>query len=191
MLEELDQQVFLFINSQNSEFWDHVMYAISTKLIWVPLYIAILIALGRKYKKKILVILLFIILAVALSDQISVFLKNSFQRLRPCHVEELQGTVHLVNGYCGGKYGFVSSHAANSFNIALLSLLLMKRRWFSVSMVIWAAVVGYSRIYLGAHYPADVICGSLLGVLTGWAIYRLYVLTDNEIFKRKHEMPQP
>ena len=191
MLEELDQQLFYFINSRNSEFWDFVMYSISRVLVWVPLYIAIFIALGRKYGKKVFFILLFVVLTIALADQTSVFIKNSFQRLRPCHAEELQGMVHLVKGHCGGRFGFVSSHAANSFSIALLSLLLIKRRWFSISILIWAAVVGYSRIYLGVHYPGDVICGSLLGASIGWLIYRLYLITDNKFLKKRYEMPQP
>ncbi len=191
MLEELDQQLFYFINSRNSEFWDFVMYSISRVLVWVPLYIAIFIALGRKYGRKTFFILLFVVLTVALADQTSVFIKNSFQRLRPCHAEELQGMVHLVKGHCGGRFGFVSSHAANSFSIALLSLLLIKRRWFSISILIWAAVVGYSRIYLGVHYPGDVICGSLLGASIGWLIYRLYLITDNKFLSKRYEMPQP
>ncbi|MFO7620198.1 MAG: phosphatase PAP2 family protein [Bacteroidales bacterium] len=191
MLEELDQQLFNFINSRNSEFWDFVMYSISRVLVWVPLYIAIFIALGQKYGRKTFFILLFVVLTVALADQTSVFIKNSFQRLRPCHAEELQGMVHLVKGHCGGRFGFVSSHAANSFSIALLSLLLIKRRWFSISILIWAAVVGYSRIYLGVHYPGDVICGSLLGASIGWLIYRLYLITDNKFLSKRYEMPQP
>lgn len=191
MLEELDQQLFNFINSRNSEFWDFVMYSVSRVLVWVPLYIAIFIALGRKYGRKTFFILLFVLLTVALADQTSVFIKNSFQRLRPCHAEELQGMVHLVKGHCGGRFGFVSSHAANSFSIALLSLLLIKRRWFSISILIWAAVVGYSRIYLGVHYPGDVICGSLLGASIGWLIYRLYLITDNKFLSKRYEMPQP
>jgi len=191
VLEELDQQLFYFINSRNSEFWDFVMYSISRVLVWVPLYIAIFIALGRKYGRKTFFILLFVVLTVALADQTSVFIKNSFQRLRPCHAEELQGMVHLVKGHCGGRFGFVSSHAANSFSIALLSLLLIKRRWFSISILIWAAVVGYSRIYLGVHYPGDVICGSLLGASIGWLIYRLYLITDNKFLSKRYEMPQP
>ena len=125
MLESLDQQLFLFLNSFNSPFWDQVMYAISGKLIWVPLYLAILIYLGIKYKRKFIIILLFIILAATLADQISVQLfKNLFQRLRPCHEPSLEGLVHLVNGECGGMYGFVSSHATNSFNVALLVCFL-------------------------------------------------------------------
>ena len=185
MIEHLDQQLFLFLNSLNSPFCDKVMHAISGRIIWVPLYLAILIYLGIKYKRKFLIILLFIIIAAALADQLSVHFKNIFQRLRPCHEPSLEGLVHIVNGECGGIFSFVSSHATNSFNVALLSLLFIKKRWFSISIIIWASVVGYSRIYLGVHYPGDVICGSLLGALIGWSIYRLYVLTDNRILKHR------
>jgi len=185
MLEHLDQQLFLFLNSHNSPFWDYVMYAISGKLIWVPLYLAILIAIGKKYKRKFLVMILFITIAAVLADQFSVLFKNLFERLRPCHEPELQGIVHLVKGECGGLYGFVSSHASNSFNVALLSLLFVKKRWFTLCIIFWAAIVGYSRIYLGVHYPGDVICGSLLGSLIGWGIYSLYKLTDNKILQHK------
>jgi len=184
MLEQLDRQLFLFLNSLNSPFWDHVMHAISGRLIWAPLYLAILIYLGVKHKRKFIVILLFIILAVTLSDQMSVQLfKNLVQRLRPCHEPSLAGLVHLVNGECGGTFGFVSSHATNSFNVALISLLFIRKRWFMVSMILWASVVGYSRIYLGVHYPGDVICGSILGAVIGWVMYRLYVLIDNKILQ--------
>ncbi len=185
MMEHLDQQLFLFLNGAHSPFWDQVMHAISGKLIWVPLYLAILITMGIKYKRKFLVIVLFIIIAATLSDQMSVMIKNLVQRLRPCHDPALQGLVHLFNGECGGLYSFVSSHATNSFDVALLSLLFIKRKWFSVSIVIWALVVGYSRIYLGVHYPGDVICGSILGALIGWGIYSLYVITDNRILMNK------
>ncbi len=186
MLEQLDQQLFLFLNSLNNPFWDKIMFAISGKIIWAPLYLVILIWLGFRYKKRFPVIVLFIILAVIIADQASVHLfKNLFLRLRPCHEPALQGMVHLVNNYCGGLYGFVSSHAANSFNIALLSLMLIKRKWFSISIIFWAAVVGYSRIYLGVHYPGDVICGSMFGALVGWGMYKLYELTDKKFLSTK------
>jgi undecaprenyl-diphosphatase len=183
MIELLDQKLFIFLNSLNSPFWDQVMHAISGRIIWVPLYLSILIFLGVKYKRKFLIILLFIILAAALSDQVSVLIKNLVHRLRPCYEPSLQGLVHTFNGECGGLYSFVSSHATNSFNVALLSLLFIRKRWFSVSIVIWAIVVGYSRIYLGVHYPGDVFCGSILGALVGWAVYSLYVLTDRKILQ--------
>jgi len=184
MLESLDHKLFLFLNSLNSPFWDNIMYAISGKIIWIPLYTAILIFLAIKYKKKFLVILLFIILAVTLADQSSVHLfKNLFHRFRPCHEPSLEGLVHLVKGECGGLYSFVSSHAANSFNIALLSLMLIKKKWYTITIILWASIIGYSRIYLGVHYPGDVIFGSLLGALTGWGIYKLYEVTDNKLLK--------
>jgi undecaprenyl-diphosphatase len=185
MLERFDQQLFLFINSSNSPFFDQVMHAISGKLIWVPLYLTILIFLGVRYRRKFLVILIFIILAATLSDQSSVLIKNIVLRLRPCHQPSLEGIVHLVNGECGGLYGFVSSHATNSFDVALLSLLFIKKRWYTISIILWACVIGYSRIYLGVHYPGDVICGSILGAFIGWSMYQLYILTDKTILINK------
>jgi len=185
MLERFDQQLFLFINSSNSPFFDHLMYAISGRLIWVPLYLAILIYLGIKYKRKFLIILIFIILAATLADQSSVIVKNIFHRLRPCHEPSIIGIVHLVNGECGGVYGFVSSHATNCFDVALLSLLFIKKRWYTISIIFWAGIIGYSRIYLGVHYPGDVICGSFLGAFIGWSMYNLYILTDNIILMDK------
>jgi len=185
MLEHIDQQVFLYLNSLNSPFWDKVMYIISGQITWVPLYLALLIVLGIKFKRKFVVMLIFIIVAVSLTDQLSVLIKNSVDRLRPCHEPSLAGLVHLVKGECGGKYGFVSSHAANSFNVALLSLMFIKKRWFTISIIIWAAIVGYSRVYLGVHYPGDMICGSFLGALIGWSMYRFYDLTNKKILQHK------
>ena len=186
MLQHLDQQLFLFLNSLHSPFWDTVMHAISGRVIWAPLYLAILLYLGFRYKRKFLIIIPFIILAVTLADQISVQLfKNVFQRLRPCHEPSLAGIVHLVNGECGGLYGFVSSHASNSFNVALLSIMFIKRRWYTISIILWASVIGYSRIYLGVHYPGDVVCGAVVGAFVGWGVFKLYELTDKKILIKK------
>ena len=184
MLEQLDQQLFLFFNSANSPFWDKVMFFLSMKVVWAPLYLVILIYLGKKYKRKFRIIILFVILAVALTDQTALIIKYSFDRLRPCHEPSLQGLVHMVKGECGGKFGFVSSHAANSFNVALLSLMFIKKRWYSVSIIFWAAIVSYSRIYLGVHYPGDVLFGAILGALIGWSVYMMYRRTDNRVLSK-------
>ena len=184
MLEQLDQQLFLFFNSANSPFWDKVMFILSMKVVWIPLYLVILIYLGKKYKRKFRIIILFVILAVALTDQTALIIKYSFDRLRPCHEPSLQGLVHMVKGECGGKFGFVSSHAANSFNVALLSLMFIKKRWYSVSIIFWAAIVSYSRIYLGVHYPGDVLFGAILGALIGWSVYMMYRRTDNRVLSK-------
>lgn len=185
MLEKFDQQFFLVLNSFHSPFWDQVMFAVSGIYIWIPLYLSILIYLGFKYKRKFFIILLFLIIAVTLADQFSVIIKNLFQRLRPCHEPALDGLVHTVNNSCGGLYSFVSSHATNSFNVALVSLSLVKKKWFTIFIVIWALIVGYSRIYLGVHYPGDFICGSILGGLIGFGIYKLYELTDDVLYQSR------
>jgi undecaprenyl-diphosphatase len=94
-----------------------------------------------------------------------------------------------VDGKCGGLYGFVSSHATNSFNVALLSLLFIRKRWYTISILTWASVIGYSRIYLGVHYPGDVICGALLGAFIGWGVYMLYELIDRKIKMKNPPTP--
>jgi undecaprenyl-diphosphatase len=91
-----------------------------------------------------------------------------------------------VKGECGGAYGFVSSHAANSFNVALISLMFINVKWYSVSIIIWAALISYSRIYLGVHYPGDVLFGALLGSLIGWSMHRFYKAFDKKVLKSEY-----
>ena len=154
MIGKLDQELFLFLNSINSPFWDNIMYAISGRTIWVPLYLAILYVLGSKLKRKMFILIPVIIVAVTLCDQISVHLfKEVFQRLRPCHEPALEGLVHLFRGQCGGQYGFVSSHATNSFNVALLSLLFIRKRWFTISILVLGNISGVQQNIPGGTLP--------------------------------------
>lgn len=190
-LEHLDQQLFLFLNSLNSSFFDPVMYALSGKLIWVPLYIVILVWMARSLndRKKFYLLLIFIALSVLITDQGSVLIKNLVRRPRPCHEPLLEGLVHIVNGKCGGMFGFVSSHAANAFNVALVGLLVIKRKGFTVFIIVWAIVIGYTRIYLGVHYPGDVLAGSVYGAIVGWGVIELYKYTLIRIEVRNNNIP--
>ena len=181
-LLDFDTRIFLFLNGLNSDSMDSVMWWVSGKTTWWPFYLLLLTFLGWKKGWQLAPMILFIMLVVLLTDQSSVHLfKNVFQRLRPCHEPSLEGMVHLVNNKCGGKYGFVSSHAANTFGVASLLFLWVRERWFTGLMISWALLVGYSRIYLGVHYPGDVLFGSLLGVACGWLTLVLFKLSLSKL----------
>lgn len=176
-LSKLDQEIFLWFNSHHTPFMDNVMVFISGKLEWIPLYALLLFFVYRKYNKATLWVLIGAALVVTLADQSSVHLfKNVVQRYRPCHNLDIGHLVHIVNGKCGGRYGFVSSHAANTFGIATFLGFLLKYKFKSYPLtllLLWAALVSYSRVYLGVHYTGDIFVGALLGVLIGYLVYRL------------------
>lgn len=175
ILTEWDQALFLILNGAHNNFADFLMWWASDKYIWIPLYALFLYLLWKRYGKNIWLVMIFAALLVFLSDQISVHLfKDVFQRLRPCHEPALEGMVHLVNDKCGGRFGFYSSHASNVFAIAVFVIFLSgrNRKWLALPILLWALFVAYSRIYLGVHYPADVLAGALAGSLLGWIVAR-------------------
>lgn len=182
-----DTQLFLWLNDKHNAFFDVTMFGASNKLIWIPLYIFFLYLIIKNFKSKSIWILLTIGILMLCADQFSVGLKNYFQRLRPCHEPDLEGLVHIVNSKCGGKFSFVSSHASNHFAIATFLSLLFKNtyRYFSLFIVLWAAVIAYSRIYLGVHYPGDVIGGSILGILLGFIFGKIYQQIDTKFLNKQ------
>ena len=174
-LNNWDTELFLTLNGANNRFWDSIMWWSSDKFIWIPVYILFLFVLWKNYRTKIWLVMIFAAFLIFLSDQISVHLfKDVFHRLRPCHEPALEGMIHLVNGKCGGLYGFYSSHASNIFALSVFVITLLKRKklWIIFSILIWASLIAYSRIYLGVHYPGDVIAGAIAGSLIGWLVAR-------------------
>ena len=185
-LVNIDKDLFLLINGAHNEVFDFIMWWISKPLTWLPLYILIAYLVIKKYKQKGIYIILFAGLLIALSDLSSVHLfKNVFQRLRPSHNPELQDFIHLVNNKHGGKFGFVSSHAANMFAVATYVFLILKKHYkpFTISLFLWAFIISYSRIYLGLHYPADVFFGALLGIVCGIITFYLYLFVERKFLR--------
>jgi undecaprenyl-diphosphatase len=166
------------------------MFWASEKLIWIPLYILFFYLVFRYYKKNGWWIIPAAIIMVAVTDSLSVHaFKNIFMRLRPCHEPLLEGLVHLVNNKCGGDFGFVSSHAVNHFSMAgFFSVVFYKKIRFIIPVVmLWAIFISYSRIYLGVHYPGDVICGGIIGLIAGYLFGRLslYFVAKNSLLPKQ------
>ncbi len=179
-LRHIDRVLFLFINAHHCEVADYIMWYFSYKYTWIPLYILILFLIFKYNKRKRAVFMtIFIIVAIGLSNFISSeILKNVVCRLRPTHVPELQSKIHLVRGYTGFLYGFASSHAANSITISLLSAWFLQSKKACIILTIWALIVSYSRIYLGVHYPGDIIGGLLVGIVVSIGTIKLFQIAE-------------
>ncbi len=185
-LIEIDTDFFLFLNSFHNSFFDVVFEWVTGRFSWLPLYGVLVLLVAVKFKKNALIIFPLVTILILLTDQVSVHLfKDVFLRLRPCHNPQIAHLVHVVDG-CGGQYGFVSSHAANTFGLAIFVGVLLKQhyKWFLLGLLIWAAVVSYSRIYVGVHYPGDIIGGAILGVIIANLVLWLLRLIDKQ-FKTK------
>jgi undecaprenyl-diphosphatase len=170
-LNQVDQKWLLWLNSHHSPFFDDFFYFVSGKPEWIPLYAIILGAIIWKFKWKTLWIIGAIIVLITLSDQLANVLKAGVKRFRPCKDPDIGHLVHIVNNYCRSSYGFVSGHAANAFALATFISMLFQKKWVTIFMIVWAALVAYSRVYLGVHYPGDIICGAVLGALLALLVY--------------------
>jgi undecaprenyl-diphosphatase len=170
----LDTQLFLWFNSFNSHFWDIMMMFITRKEFWIAFYILIIYYIVKIKTRESAWWILGIALLVLLSDQIaSSIFKSLFERLRPSQNPELDSVIHIVKNYRGGRFGFVSAHSANAFGFALFTSLLFKNRIYSFVIFAWAILIAYSRIYLGVHYPGDIIGGMILGLILAYSLYSI------------------
>lgn len=178
---ELDKELFLFLNSFYNDFMDTIMLMITRKETWIPLYLAIIFFFIKNYRSKSVLILLFLALTVVASDQFSVLIKESVQRLRPVHEPSIEHLVHNVFRK-GGLHGFVSSHATNMFAIFIFTSRVFKNRNYFFLMLFWAVVISYSRIYAGVHYPLDILGGAILGIFIGFVMYKVLLFFENYFF---------
>lgn len=178
---DFDKSLLLAINGSDSIFWDGCMKIYTTISIWIPLMLILLYILVKNNSfKDFLLLLLFVAAVVGLTDTISSGIcKPFFERWRPTHDPELMYLVDVVDGIRGKDYGFTSSHAANSFGIATFLILLVRNRVLTISLIFWASMNAFTRMYLGVHYPGDILAGTIIGVVVGWSFYSLYRYLTN------------
>ncbi len=184
MIEEilnLDSELFLFLNSLGSSnfdsFWIYLSYKESNILFYLSLLIFFFYSKSQKIKlSEVFYSLLFIAIMITITDQTSNLFKDSFQRLRPCYNDSLQDYVRLVKETCGGKYGFFSAHASNSFSLAVFFGLIYRNKYKFIIYItlFYASLISYSRVYLGVHFPLDIFFGSIYGIIIGLVVFKIY-----------------
>jgi len=176
-LIQLDRQVFLYLNNLGTTTWDGFWMFITGKWNSIPLYALLMYLLYKKLGVKATLITVFVVgLMIAGTDQLAnLFKKVLFLRPRPCHDEVIYEAMRLVKSYCGGKYGYFSAHAASSMALAVFLGKILKPHFIYLGtlLLVWAVLVGYSRIYIGVHYPGDVLTGMFFGVLIALLLYKL------------------
>ncbi len=182
LLINFDKELFRLLNSFHNEPLDFMMFWVTNKFIWIPLYAFLIVFIIRKFGHQSVVILLSICILILLVDQTtSSLMKPYFARLRPCHDDSMSSLVHLVTT-CGGQYSFVSGHAANTFSLATFIYLIFRTQYWGL-LFAWAGIVSYSRIYVGVHYPFDVVAGAVYGAVVGIIIFKLNEWISYRIFK--------
>lgn len=185
VIDQWDKALFLFLNGLHIDWLDPVMrYGTDTET-WIPLFMILVYFIYKAEGRKWVYIILLVAFCILLTDQFSASLmKPMIGRLRPCYDESIKDSIHLLKR-CGGYYGFVSSHAANTFGVATFLFLVFRGRMKYIGLLfIWSGFVAYTRIYVGVHYPLDIIFGSLSGMIIGYIVYKVYLLYKNRIQTR-------
>lgn len=177
-LIELDQELFLFLNGLGTSTWDGFWLFYTDKVHWIPLYVVLLYLMYKKINniKLFGIMLIVIVLMITFTDQVTnLFKKVLVMRLRPCYEDGVADAMRLVRSWCGGRYGYFSGHASNSMAVAVFTGLILRTKYKHLIFILlcWAFVMAYSRIYVGVHYPLDIVSGMLFGALSGFGFYKL------------------
>ena len=187
---DLDSYLFLYLNNLGSQYYDNFWIFLSRTEANVMFYLVVLIAYiysinNKKWTKILFHLIIAIAILITISDQTSNLFKDSFQRLRPCYNELISDSLRLVKGSCGGRYGFFSAHASNSFSLAIFFGLLLRssNKLLIVLLTLYAFLISYSRIYLGVHYPIDILVGAIFGTINAIILYKVYLYSFNFLNK--------
>jgi len=184
-LKKRDEEFFLWLNSHHVDWLDPIMFQISETITWVPLYVYLIWRIFRQDRANAWWVLGGVALTILAADQLtSGFLKPFVERLRPCHDPRWEDLMYNYER-CGGLYGFASSHAANTFGVAVFLNLKLKGKVKNLGwLYLYAVVVSFSRVYLGVHYPFDIVVGALIGAAFAWIVWFLIVFIKRELIKR-------
>lgn len=185
---QYDKELFLFLNNLGSSTWDNLWLAITCKWTFIPLYAILIILIYKKLGLKItLVSVVIVVLMIVFTDQVTNLFKHGFKRLRPCRTDGVMEQMRFIAERCG-RYGFFSGHSSNSMAAAVFAGLFLRPYFKNLIFILlfWSAIVAYSRIYVGVHFPLDIVCGLAFGALSGFVFYKLTLYILNRFVNSKY-----
>lgn len=182
-----DTTLFLYLNNLGTPTWDGFWMFYTTKFNWIPFYALLFYLISKTVtRRQLILIALLAAFLITFTDQVTNLFKINFERLRPCHNEAINDLMRLVKPSCGGRFGFFSGHASNSMAVAIFVGLMLKWKYkYAIYLLmIWAFGMAYSRVYIGVHYPLDILCGMLFGGFSGFLFYKLFKYLNVQLLNK-------